>query len=555
MLRPEEAVFGIPFHRHLGFKLTGAATAVSLATIALFAFFSIRSQREHSIGEVVRGAALFSSTIASSTRDLMLEDQRHDAYRIMESIGRLKGIEKVRVLNKEGRVMFSTNAKDIGTSVDKDAEACTACHAAGQPLVAPTTSARSRLFRSNGHRVLGMVTPIYNEPACSTAACHAHPPEKHVLGVVDIGISLKEIDASLHTQSLRLAGGALAAVIVLAALVSAVARRIVFRPVKELVEATQRVGHGDLSATLAVRSSDELGILANSFNEMNASLALTRRDLEHLTNDLERQVEDRTAALRSAHEVLARSEKLASLGQLSASIAHEINNPLAGILTFARLMTRMLETGPPDDATRAACLKNLSLIRRESERCTVIVRNLLEFARVRPLELKVFDPMRALEEALSLAAHKMQIQNITVVKELEGTGAVNADFGQLRQAFMNILLNACDAMPSGGTLTLTSHFYSGSREVDISVVDTGSGIPPELLSKIFDPFFTTKEKGTGLGLSVVYGIVEKHGGSMRVVSQPGQGTTMTIRLPLAAEGGAASAPSAASAAPGPAAGT
>src|SRR5664279_5778385 len=112
MLRLEEAVFGIPFHRHLGFKLTGAATAVSLATISLFAFFSIRSQREHSIGEVIRGAALFSSTIATSTRDLMLEDQRHDAYRIMESIGRLDGIEKVRVLNKEGRIMFSTDAKD-----------------------------------------------------------------------------------------------------------------------------------------------------------------------------------------------------------------------------------------------------------------------------------------------------------------------------------------------------------------------------------------------------------------------------------------------------------
>ena len=177
MLRLEESLFGIPFHRHLGFKLTAAAAAVSLATISLFAFLSIRSQRAHLISEVVRGAALFSSTIASSTRDLMLEDQRHDAYRIMEGIGRLEGIEKVRILNKEGRVMFSTDPRDIGGSVDKDAEACTACHAAGQPLVAPTTSARSRLFVSNGHRVLGMVTPIYNEPACATAACHAHPPE------------------------------------------------------------------------------------------------------------------------------------------------------------------------------------------------------------------------------------------------------------------------------------------------------------------------------------------------------------------------------------------
>ncbi len=534
-------MFGILFHRHLGFKLTAAAAAVSLATISLFAFLSIRAQRAHLISEVVRGAALFSSTIASSTRDLMLEDQRHDAYRIMESIGRLEGIEKVRVLNKEGRVMFSTDPRDIGASVDKDAEACTACHAAGQPLVAPTTSARSRLFTTNGHRVLGMVTPIYNEPACATAACHAHPPEKHVLGVVDIGISLKDIDASLHTQSLRMAGGALLAVIALAALVNGVARRIVFRPVAELVEATQRVGHGDLSATLAVRSSDELGILANSFNEMNVSLAKARRELETLTNDLEHQVEDRTAALKSAQEVLARSEKLASLGQLSASIAHEINNPLSGILTFARLMTRMLEAGPPDEATRAACLKNLSLVQRETERCTVIVRNLLDFARARPLDLRIVDPVRALDEALSLAQHKMQLQNITVVKKLEGTGAVNADFGQLRQAFMNILLNACDATPAGGTLTLASRLLPQERALEISVADTGAGIAPELLSRIFDPFFTTKEKGTGLGLSVVYGIVEKHGGSMQVESRVGQGTTMTIRLPLAEDGAARAA--------------
>jgi two-component system, NtrC family, sensor kinase len=541
MLGLEAALLGIPFHRHLGFKLTSAAAAVSLATISLFAFLSIRSQRAHLISEVVRGAALFSSTIATSTRDLMLEDQRRGAYRIMESIGRLEGIEKVRVLNKEGRVMFSTNPKDIGGSVDKDAEACTACHAAGQPLVAPTTSARSRLFMTNGHRVLGMVTPIYNESACATASCHAHPPEKRVLGVVDIGISLKDIDASLRAQSLRLILGALAAVVALAALVNGVARRIVFRPVAELVEATQRVRHGDLSATLAIRSWDELGILANSFNEMNASLARTRRDLENLTNDLERQVEDRTAALKSAQEVLARSERLASLGQLSASIAHEINNPLSGILTFARLMTRMLEAGSPDEATRAACLKNLSLVQRETERCTVIVRNLLDFARARPLDLEIIDPVRALEEALSLTQHKMQLQGITVAKKLEGTGAVNADFGQLRQAFLNVLLNACDATPAGGTLTLESRLLPEKRALEISVADTGVGIAPEHLSRIFDPFFTTKKMGTGLGLSVVYGIVEKHGGSMRVDSRVGRGTTMTIRLPLAEEGAAAPA--------------
>ena len=227
------------------------------------------------------------------------------------------------------------------------------------------------------------------------------------------------------------------------------------------------------------------------------------------------------------------------MGKLSASIAHEINNPLAGILTFAKLLIRSLETDALDESVRAFCVKNLKLIQRESERCTVIVRNLLDFARELPLKLEQVEAHAALEEALSLAAHKISIQGVELKKDLSPPAVVLADFGQIRQSFVNIILNACDAMPKGGILTLASRVFPEGRKVEFAISDTGTGIAPEHLSKIFDPFFTTKEMGTGLGLSVVYGIIEKHGGTMTAESEVGRGTTMRIRLPLARPDGSA----------------
>ena len=528
-----KALSRIPIHQRLSFKLTLAVTAATFGTISAQSYLATRAQQAHLIDEVVRGAAQFSDTIRSSTHDLMLEDQKQDAYRIMAAIGRQEGIEKVRIFNKEGRITYSTDAREQGSFVDTKAESCYACHAAGQPLVRLSLPSRKRVYERGGHRVLGMVTPIYNEAACSTAACHAHPPEKTVLGVVDIGMSLQEIDSGIRTLTRRTVAFSGLAVLALAALVAFSAHRLVFRRVAALVGATQRVARGDLAPALAADTGDELGILARSFNEMGASLAKTRGELEELMNGLERQVEERTAALASAQRALVQTERLASLGQLSASIAHEINNPLAGILTFARLMIRTLEDGPVDAGTRAMCLKNLGLVQRETERCTVIVRNLLDFARARPPDRKRIDVRAPLEEALSLTQHKMQLQGIEIRRDMAASAIVEADFGQLRQAYVNIILNASDAMPKGGALTFTTRVLASEKAVEVAIADTGTGIAPEHLSRVFDPFFTTKEKGTGLGLSVVYGIVQNHGGSMRAESRPGQGTTMTIRLPVA----------------------
>ena len=523
----------LPWRRRLSVAVIAAVAAVTLATFAVFALVMIRNQRSQMLDEAIRGAALFSDSIRTSTHDQMLAGRKDEAYRLMRAFADREQVEKVRIFNKEGRIMFSTATGETGTMVDKKAESCYACHAAGQPLVRLSVPSRARTYRApDGHRVLGMVTPIYNEPSCASSGCHATPALQNVLGVADVAISLRDMDAetaALARRTARLAG---IAVVVLSLTLALALRVLVLKPVAGMMKVTQEFGRGNLGAVVPVHTPNELGSLAGSLNEMAASLAKARADRLELLNSLEQKVQERTKALQDTQNQLLQTEKLASLGKLSASIAHEINNPLAGILTFSKLLIRTLEEGTAPEKARDLFLKHLRLIERETDRCRGIVRNLLDFARQRPLVLGPVDVLKALDESLTLLADTIKVQNISLEKSYDGPLVVDADFGQIRQSFVNILLNACEVMPKGGRLGVTARASDGGRTVTVAISDTGPGIPAENMTRIFDPFFTTKEMGTGLGLSVVYGIVEKHGGTMHASSSPA-GTTMTITLPLA----------------------
>jgi two-component system NtrC family sensor kinase len=525
----------VPWWHRLSVVMPAVIVLVTVATMTAFVYSMVRIQQRHLISQVVDSAALLSDTVKLSTYYYMLEDKREDLYRSLAAIGGHEQIERARLFNKEGRITFSTDQAEVGTLVDKRAESCYACHAEDRPLERLNRPERSRVYRRGDHRVLGMVTPIYNEPSCSSAACHAHPPAKSVLGVVDLGISLAPIDASI--QRLERLTVALASLVVvgLAGLVTWFVRRKVVIPVQRLVEGTRRVARGEYRQEVPVDSSNEVGQLAESFNEMERGLQKIRAERLALLSTLERQVEERTAALKQAQASLVQSEKLSSLGRLAASVAHEINNPLAGILTYAKLIIRMMEEGDTTPRGRELAVKQLKLVQRETERCTAIVRNLLDFARERPLKLADVSVNAVAEEALVLVANQAKLQNIELVKQLAATRPVHADYGQLRQALINVIINACDAMPQGGRLTVSSR-DDGAGEVLVDVVDTGTGIPPEHLQKVLDPFFTTKEKGTGLGLSVVYGIVERHGGKIDIATAVGKGTTIHFRLPAVRPG-------------------
>ena len=223
----------IRWRRRLSVRLTAVISAVVATVVGACVLLGLRAQQRHLVGEVVRGAALLSDTIKSSGRQHMLEDRRQD------------GIEKVRIFNKEGKITFSTHREETGALVDKQAESCYACHAHGQPIVRLAVPSRSRIYRSaDGHRVLAMVTPIYNEPSCSAAACHEHPASQQVLGVVDVGISLAEIDHGLGDLRRSTLLASVFGMLVLAAGVSFFANRVVVRPVAELVEGTERIAAG-----------------------------------------------------------------------------------------------------------------------------------------------------------------------------------------------------------------------------------------------------------------------------------------------------------------------
>jgi two-component system NtrC family sensor kinase len=525
-----EIGLAIPWHHRLSTKLVAVVGLVALGTVAAFFLAEIRVQR-HFLAQAVAESDLLSHTIRNALHRAMLQDRRSDAYLIMHDIGRETGIEMVRMMDADGRITFSTDRAEIGKAVDRRAEACVACHAEGEPLHKLDLKERSRIFQGGTHRVLGIVTPVYNEGSCATAACHAHAPERKVLGVLDIGVSLSRLDGEMAAFRARTLVAAALAAAVLALLVFLFTRHHLIRPVAALVQATRRVAREQLELEVPVTWSGELGILATSFNDMTRSLRATKRELDALMHGLEKQVEERTAALRMAQDQLVRTEKLTSLGKLSASIAHEINNPLAGILTFAKLIVRTLDQGPPDDATRRNLVKHLHLVERETERCSAIVRNLLDFARERPLALKDLNVTAVVEEALQLLANQIQIQGVALERRLAPVPLVEGDFGLLRQACVNVIMNACEAMARGGRLVVEIALVDGGRWVELAFQDSGPGIPPDHLSKIFDPFFTTKERGTGLGLSVVYGIIERHGGKIDLQTAVGKGTRVMIRLP------------------------
>ena len=524
----------IRWRDRLSTQLLGITVVLMLGVAALFGAVEL-GIREILLSQATAGAALFSETIRSATGRAMLDDHRAAAYETITTIGRQPGVDRVRMINKEGRVTFSTVPAEIGLHLDRKDETCTACHGGAQPLSRQSLEGRSRIIGNNGHRALGLVTPLYNEDRCAASACHRHTRAEQVLGLIDVTLSLQEADGRLSDFRKESIAFIALGLVVVGGLLLVFAQRRVVRPVAALVEGTRRVAHDELDVEIPVMTRGELGVLAISFNEMTASLRRVEGDLKQLNQELEQKVEARTADLTRAQAVLVQAEKLSSLGQLSASIAHEINNPLAGILTFSKLLAREAETAVPDEAKRASMVKNLGLVQRETERCRAIVRNLLDFARERPLQLRDVELDKVVQESLQLIGHQAQLQGHQVVIRLEPVPPVHADFGELRQAFVNLAMNAMEAMGQGGRLTVTLHPADEGRAVEVAIGDTGPGIPEELRTKIFDPFFTTKEKGTGLGLSVVYGIVQRHGGTISLESAPGQGTTFTLRLPAAGQ--------------------
>lgn len=529
MLSPKRLLRSLLQHRlSLIQKLTILTGTVVVLFMTLFAWINIDNLQILLVNNTTRELDNLASTIIRMTHYQMLADNRMMVYQMIDEVASHPGIERIRMINRDGIIVHSTDPKEIGQVLDKKG-----VHhnpPAKALLLQPPPLDHSRFFTMpDGTQVIGVTKAVPNESSCSTAACHFHRNSDKALGMVDIIVSLNVLKSDLASYRNGIILLTLLLIILLGASLTFFTLRLVNRPVNELLRHTERLAQGQLDCELTPTSNDELGELMRAFQLMTNNLRQARNDLEEWGRTLEDKVQERSDELQRMQMQLVHTEKLASLGELVAGIAHEINNPLSGILIFSSLIAK--------DARLDPALKvDIETISGEAQRCAGIVKGLLEFARDYKPEMIVCDINQVLIDSLRLVECQTVFQNITITRQLDSNlPEIMADQNHLKQVFINIFINAGQAMQElqqGNLLIVTTPDDDPAGGVVIRISDSGSGVPEEQLGKLFDPFFTTKGTGgTGLGLSVSYGIVQAHGGTITAESEPGKGTTFIIRLP------------------------
>lgn len=529
---------------NLSLKLTLCLIGGMVIVFSVLGYKIIRLHRENLEEAIYADGDRISETIKRSTRYGMLHNRSDEINQIVTSIGSQPGIEKISIFNKAGEIKSSTDERELFTRVDKNAEACSACHAregaaaqvAGSIPHQLSRQDRTRIFSDGtGRRTLSVINPIENEPVCSNSGCHAHSADTKVLGMINVRMSLDTVDTAISKSRQQMLISLIGAVVLLSATIAGLIWLMVHKPIRKLIAGTNHVAAGELDYKIALRSHDELGELAHSFNRMTRELKRAHAEISDWTRTLEDRVEKKTAELQQAHEHVLQVEKLASIGKLAAIVAHEINNPLAGILVYARLVLKRLSRNGGSAELNEETRQHVETIAAESARCGEIVKGLLQFSRQAKPHVKPNDLNEVLSESLRLVRHKIDLSGARAVIECEdGLGHIVCDEQQIKQAVVALLINACEAVhPGEGIITVSSRYLPAAHAAEIRISDNGVGMDEETKQHIFEPFFTTKEqgKGVGLGLAVVYGIVTGHGGEIEVQSAPGHGTTFVIRLP------------------------
>ena len=507
--------------------------------VFLFTFMVVRNSREELLKQAIGHGSQLSEVVIKSTRFAMLQNQPAHVDKIIQDVGNQEDIDRVRILNKNGKVIHSSVPEEIGEMVDQEAESCLACHQDKELKDTSPMFGRPRFFTTrDGDQMLGTTAVIRNEPTCSSANCHALSADQSVLGVLDIVYPLSQINQTIRRNTILIVVLAFGFIIFAAILVGLLVERAVYMPLADLQDGAARLAAGDLENQIPVRSNDEFGQLANSFNSMMRALRKSRGELEEWGRTLEQKVKDATLELQLAQAEAARGEKLASVGLLAAGIAHELNNPLTGVLTFSHLVRKQMPDGSPE-------AEDMDLVIQETKRCAVIIRRLLDFARDKTPE-KNFSSLNALvEQTTQLISQSAKIAEVDIILDLDPVlPSAWIDEDLVKQVIMNLLVNAQHASRREGRITVRTGVHQPRHAADsdagvepmieLAVTDTGCGIPEENLQRIFDPFFTTKGvgKGTGLGLSVSHGTIAAHGGVFEVDSEVDVGTEFRIYLPM-----------------------
>lgn len=519
-------------HR-LSVKLILLISGTVILFLTGFTLLTTAQLRTNLSESLSRNSYQLSEIVVKSTRHGMLLNRKEDVHEIIRSIGEQEGVNKIRIYNKTGEIVFSTDSSEVGKYANTKAEACIMCHQPDGSIVAelPPDQMMRMFTNEAGERVLGLIHPIRNEMDCYTAECHAHPKDRAILGVIDIIVPTASMNATIAGLNKNIVVSSIMLTIVLSGISGLFIFQYVNKPINKLVNGIQEVSKGNLSHKINFDSNDELGVVSDEFDAMTDKLKTAYDQLHEWSQTLNLKVEEKNLELKKIYEQINQIEKLASLGKLSATVAHELNNPLEGILTFSKLIIKKLQKYENEE--HKEIISFLGVIAEESSRCGRIVKDLLLFSRQQDEIRKSANLTDLIDKSLLLIRHHFEINRITIFKHYESEPLILVcDPQRIEQAMVALLMNAVEAMSPGGKLMVKAG--KDGENCFIQITDTGKGISEKDLPYIYEPFYSTKaeQKGTGLGLAVVYGIVTAHKGKIHVKETSPQGTTIELILPV-----------------------
>ncbi len=516
----------------LSVQLIISISSILIIILSVYTYFILNNLENYLTQTRYQTSYNLSDLIKKSTRYSMLLNRREDVHQIINTLRSEIGVEEIRIYNKQGIIIFSTDSAEIFKKVDLTAEACIVCHNSSVPLQSLTKQNKIRVYKnSENKRVLGLINPIQNEPDCSNADCHAHPSKVRILGVLDVGVSLEELDVIIQNSTRKVILASVFIVVVISFITGLFISILVNKPTKIIRKGIEEIGNGNLDYKIEVNSKNELGLMARRFNAMSTNLDEAYKEIKNWSETLNDKVNEKTEELKNIYKQVNHIEKLASLGKLSATVAHELNNPLAGILTYSKLITKKLQASQKD-SEYSKIIEYLELISHESARCGQIVKDLLIFSHSERDEFAKENLVKIIYHSITVIYHHLELHGITLIKDYpESPVEIYCHADKIQQALISLLMNSIEAMPNGGKIILNLTYEKNN--VVLRIIDEGTGISDKDLPNIFEPFYSTKEAsaGTGLGLAVVYGIITNHKGTIEVEKTSNQGTTFKVVLP------------------------
>jgi two-component system NtrC family sensor kinase len=517
-------------------------TTLSLILFVAFGIIFRRVSERHLNNVSRQSGSNIGSIVEGALYHAMLTNDWSALENTINVINALPGIEDVNLYDKHEDVVYSSLSDPVSGHGNPN---CKDCHD-GIKSMFPGTGQSFRIINLDSecemtqkdydYRLLMIHSPILNEPSCYTAACHAHSENDRVLGSFVIRIPMNALDTAITESSSDFFILAVVATLILITFLIFYTRRTINRPLNEIMRASEAVSKGDRNTRLNMDSSQprDVQLVSETFNKMLDKLQAANDELENWSQQLEYKVQKKSEEISEIQNELIHIERIASLGKLSSSVAHEINNPLSGVLTYTKLVHKQLRKLEMDEEDKEPMLRYLNMIEGETKRCGDIVKGLLDFSKSDKVDFKPLHVHRLLKETYTLIEHQMKIENILIQTDFSATSdLILCNGNQIKQAGLALLMNASEAILENGIIMIKT-WNQDDTTITIEITDNGSGIAPNDIPHIFEPFFSTKEKasGIGLGLAIVHGIIQNHNGKISVDSEVGKGTSVSLQLPL-----------------------